>query len=184
MTKVFVGGSRHAARLDAQVLSRLDNIMDKGFPVVIGDASGADKAVQIHFHRSRYRNVEVFCSNGVCRNNVGDWPTRNIPVTGQARGVQFFSAKDRAMAEEATIGFMVWDGKSVGTMLNVLRLVDLHKQSVVYVIPEKVFLTIKDTADWDIFLNGRDLALRQKIGQRAMHEAEPKSRRAQPALLA
>jgi hypothetical protein len=41
------------------------------------------------------------------------------------------------MAQEATVGFMLWDGESRGTLLNVLRLVAQEKPVVVYVAPER-----------------------------------------------
>ena len=44
--KVFVGGSRHVSRLNERVRERLDKIIQKRLPILIGDASGADKAVQ------------------------------------------------------------------------------------------------------------------------------------------
>jgi len=46
---VFIGGSRDVSRLDAAVKGRLLRIVEKRLPVVIGDASGADKAVQRYF---------------------------------------------------------------------------------------------------------------------------------------
>jgi hypothetical protein len=40
MTKVFIGGSRGVSQLNAEVRQRLDTILSKGFPIVIGDANG------------------------------------------------------------------------------------------------------------------------------------------------
>ena len=45
VTKVFIGGSREVLQLPATVCERLDRIIGKALPVVIGDAHGADKAV-------------------------------------------------------------------------------------------------------------------------------------------
>ena len=174
MTKVFVGGSRHASRLSAPVRERLDNIIEKGFPIVIGDANGADKAVQPYLHDKRYLNVEVFCSDGVCRNNIGGWRTRAVPAETRERNVHFYSAKDRVMAQEATVGLMVWDGKSVGTLLNAYRLLNLKKKVVIYSVPEKRFLELRSGAEWDDFIAGRDTSLRRKVEQRAKVEAAEK----------
>ena len=41
MTRVFIGGSRHITRLEADVRRRLDRIVEKGLLVVIGDANAA-----------------------------------------------------------------------------------------------------------------------------------------------
>jgi adenine-specific DNA-methyltransferase len=85
--------------------------------VVIGDANGADKAIQQYLHSRGYRNVEVFCSDGECRNNVGEWTVRAVAVATPERDFRFYSAKDQEMAEAATVGFMIWDGKSIGTLV-------------------------------------------------------------------
>lgn len=46
MTKVFIAGSRQLSRLNAEVKRRIDTMIEKGFTVLVGDANGADKAVQ------------------------------------------------------------------------------------------------------------------------------------------
>jgi len=76
MTCVFVAGSRDVSRLNAQVKERLDNIVKQNLTVLVGDANGADKAVQRYLAQCGYREVVVYCME-VCRNNVGDWPTRS-----------------------------------------------------------------------------------------------------------
>ncbi len=78
MTKVFIGGSRRISRLNVAVRRRIDNIIEKGLPVLIGDANGADKAVQAYLHEKRYGPVEVFCSDETPRNNLGRWPIRRV----------------------------------------------------------------------------------------------------------
>lgn len=183
MTKVFIGGSRHASRLSAQVRKRLDSIIERGFPVVIGDANGADRAVQQYLYSKHYPNVEVFCSANVCRNNVGGWQTRNIPTETRERNAYFYSAKDRVMAQEATVGLMIWDGKSVGTLLNAFRLLSLQKKVVIYSVPERRFLEMRSGAEWDNFIASRDLALRRKVEERAKFERSPKTEPYQTSFL-
>ena len=75
--KVFIGGSRAVSRLSAVIRDRLDDVMKKGCTVLIGDANGADKAVQQYFADRHYQNVVVFCMEN-CRNNMGQWPTRGV----------------------------------------------------------------------------------------------------------
>jgi hypothetical protein len=179
MTKVFVGGSRHTTRLNAQVQKRLDNIVEKEFPVVVGDANGADKTVQQYFDARNYRNVVVFCSGATCRNNIGNWQTRNIMAETRERDAQFYSEKDRAMAQEATIGLMLWDGRSVGTLLNAFRLLRQRKPVVIYVVPERRFLELKNDGEWDRFALKFDFELKRKFQQRA--KSEP-IRTSQPSL--
>ena len=179
MTTVFIGGSRRASRLNAHVQRRLDTIIEREFPIIVGDANGADKAVQQYLHGRGYRNVEVFCSGETCRNNVGDWPTRNIPVANRKRDAQFYSAKDRAMAQEATVGLMLWDGKSVGTLLNLFRLLRLNKKAVTYNVPEKKFQEFRNQVEWENFLRNQDTGLRRKIEQRTELEIAQESKQFQ-----
>ena len=47
------------------------------------------------------------------------------------------------MAAEATVGLMLWDGESHGTLMNVVRLSTAGKPVVVYVQPRKSFLEIR-----------------------------------------
>jgi hypothetical protein len=111
MNSVFVGGSRHVSRLPSEFRQRLDNLADAHHRILVGDANGADKAVQQYFAERHYSDVTVFCSGDGCRNNVGNWKTRTIAPPDGARGFQFHAAKDREMAREAEFGLMVWDGK-------------------------------------------------------------------------
>ncbi|MGH6893664.1 MAG: hypothetical protein ACREEP_15555, partial [Dongiaceae bacterium] len=86
-------------------------------------------------------------------------------------GVQFYSAKDRAMAEEATVGLMIWDGRSVGTLLNAFRLLGMGKKVVIYLVAERRFLELRSGAEWDRFILSRDTDLRHRVEQRARVEA-------------
>ena len=147
MTKVFIGGSRRLTRLGPDVRRRLDRIMDKGLAVLIGDANGADKAVQRYLKSRDYQNVEVFCTNGVCRNNLGEWPSRPVQASPGAKGFDFYAAKDICMAEEGSVGFMLWDGESKGTLANILRLVDQGKKVVLYIGPTRQFATLRSRSD-------------------------------------
>jgi hypothetical protein len=172
MTKVFIGGSRHVSRLPAAVCGRLDRIIDKALPVVIGDANGADKAVQTYLSTHDYRNVEIFCAGSTARNNVGGWHLRKISADARRGTLHFYTEKDRAMTDEATVGLMVWDGKSAGTLLNVLRLLNQRKKVVLYVAPAKQFRELKGLRQWDEFIVTCADDLREKVQQRAAAEAD------------
>jgi hypothetical protein len=104
MTKVFIGGSRRVTRLNADVQRRIDKIIEQGFSILVGDANGADKAVQTYLRSRRYHKVDVFCTAGNCRNNVGDWPIRTAPAPAGSRGFDYYAVKDDRMAEEASVG--------------------------------------------------------------------------------
>ena len=127
MSKVFIGGSRRVTRLSPEVALKLDRMIAKKVSILVGDAAGADKSVQQYLHARSYRGVEVFCSGDECRNNVGNWPLRRVAVESRKRDFDFYAAKDQLMAHEADSGLMIWDGKSVGTLLNVWRLLENQK---------------------------------------------------------
>lgn len=180
MSTVFVGGSRQVSRLPSQVKERLDNVRSRGFRIILGDANGADKAVQKYLAENAYAEVTVFCSGTRCRNNLGKWPARHIEAPKSAKGFQFYAAKDRVMAQEADFGLMVWDGKSPGTALNVLRLLRAGRKAVLFNVPARRAATFKAVADWEAFLAQADDALRLGLRDRATDEewhapAEPAS---------
>jgi adenine-specific DNA-methyltransferase len=133
VTKVSIGGSRRITRLDAEVRRRLDRIIERRRPVVVGDANGADKAVQRYLSGRKFGTVEVFSAGATPRNNVGKWPVCVIRPRHDRKDFDYYAAKDRAMAAAATVGLMLWDGQSRGTLMNVLRLADQRKAVVVYV---------------------------------------------------
>ena len=143
MTKVFIAGSRQTTRLPAEVKLRVDTMIDKGFHILVGDANGADKAVQTYLAEKAYPHVFVHCMERHCRNNVGHWPTHEVAAPKGARCFDFYSAKDRVMADAAEYGLMLWDGKSKGTINNVVNLSREGKPVVVYIAPKKQFITVK-----------------------------------------
>lgn len=148
-TRVFVAGSRAVAQVPAPVRLRLENIIERGHVVLVGDANGADKAVQKFLNDREYRNVIVFCTGETCRNNIGRWPLRRIDSSGARKGTRgFYTAKDRAMTEEASVGLMLWDGESIGTLANVFRMLQQEKAVVVFRLDTNVFLDLKRLSDW------------------------------------
>lgn len=162
MKKVFLSGSRRLTRLPVEVCQRLDEMIRRELTILVGDANGADKAVQTYFADRQYPNVTVHCSGGDCRNNVGRWPVRVIHAPHRARDFAFFTAKDAAMAEEADVGLALWDGQSTGTLVNVARLVARGKPAVVYIAPTRTFSTLKTPDDLVNLLATADADVRSR----------------------
>ncbi|HTU32515.1 MAG TPA: hypothetical protein VMF66_01790 [Candidatus Acidoferrum sp.] len=122
--------------------------MNQGFTVIVGDANGADRAVQEYLSGKQSADVIVFCMEDSCRNNIGDWPTRMIEATDPGRkDFHYYSTKDRAMAAEADYALMLWDGESRGTLRNIEDLVERGKPVVVYISPQKSFSTLRSKND-------------------------------------
>ncbi len=147
MNKVFFGGSRKMGRLSQAVKEHADNIIAKGYRILLGDANGADKAMQKYLAEKKYRNVLVFCMGDVCRNNLGRWETRNIHSKRPRKDFNYYIIKDVLMSEEADYGFMLWDGKSKGTLNNILNLSEQKKKVLVYFTPTKSFYTVEGKQD-------------------------------------
>ena len=146
-TNVFVAGSRRISRLPMEVQRRIDAMIASGFQILVGDAAGADKAVQRYLADKTYRNVIVHCMENRCRHNIGQWPSRRVPAPRGVRGFDYYSIKDRVMADAAEYGLMLWDGKSKGTINNVVNLSRRHRPVVVYVAPMKSFETVRSLDD-------------------------------------
>lgn len=141
--KVFIAGPRAVSSLDAVVKARLSTIMSKELTILVGDANGIDKAVQTYLNKNQYKNVIVYACNGITRNNIGFWPIKNIPVEKGISGFDFYSRKDAQMAADADCGFMIWNGKSKGTLNDIIALAKAGKMSLVYLTPRKEFHYIK-----------------------------------------
>jgi hypothetical protein len=142
MTTLFIGGSRAVSRLNGIISEKLDDLIQRNCRILVGDANGADKAVQQHLATRGYREVVVYCMDN-CRNNLGNWPTNQVRRPGARKDFAYYAAKDLAMAQDAKCGVMLWDGKSKGTLNNIQELTKAGKKTLVYFAPEKTFHKIE-----------------------------------------
>lgn len=166
MTTVFLGGSRAVSKLNTAIRTQLQNLINKNCRILIGDANGADKAMQKYFADEGYDFVTVFCM-GHARNNIGHWQTRTLSSERKNKDAEYFATKDRAMAREAKCGLMLWDGASRGTLKNICELLQSGKPAMVYFGPQKKFCKLTDIKDLRPLLSECDpraLASLQKIG--------------------
>ncbi len=76
-----------------------------------------------------------------------------------------YASKDEQIAKDADVGFMIWDGKSFGTLANAFRLIDHGKKVVVVVTSEETFVTIRSQGDWNRFAADCDPDLRARIAK-------------------
>lgn len=172
MTNLFIGGSRRITRLNAEIRQYLDDAIEGGYSIIIGDANGADKAVQHYLLDRGYDNVELFCVEGKCRNNAGGWKVRDVSVDGSKKGFDYYSAKDKEMALEATQGFMLWDGESRGTLTQIYRLLIQEKVADVYIVPNSEFITVKGKVDWERLISNCSEDMRQKTEKYVRSESK------------
>lgn len=149
MTTVFIAGSITIKKLDDLVKDRIANILDAGHKIIVGDADGADKAVQDHLALDGRARVTIYCSGEHPRNNSGLWPVEKIDTDAKAGTRAFFTAKDIKMAQIADFGLMLWDSKSTGTLSNVIELTGRGKKSLVYISKAKEFCSIGSASHID-----------------------------------
>lgn len=157
MKTVFIGGSRKLSRLNEQIRLKLAEITERRLHVLVGDANGADRAVQTQLRDWGYRDVTVFFVGAAPRNNEGAWPTERVAPPRSARGADYYGAKDIVMAQNAEAGLMLWDGESKGTLANVRNLVRENKPVAVYVSKQRRFKNVLSEAEL------RDLSSHERL---------------------
>ena len=167
MKTIFLSGSRHITKLSESVRQRISNMIQHGFDLVIGDADGADRAMQDYLAERAYPNVTVFFAGARCRNNAGQWHTLAIPVDRGLSGREVHVQKDKAMAKRADYGLVLWNGKSAGSIANVFELLRGGKRSVVYYAPEQQFHNIATIDDADRLLAKCDAGTLASIRKKA-----------------
>jgi hypothetical protein len=126
--KVFISGSISISNLPSSAIRKIDNIIDKNFTIVIGDAKGIDLQVQKYLLKKKYNNVIVYYAGTKIRNNVGSWNTNNIQNENNKKGRELYTLKDIAMAKDSDYGLMIWDGESKGTLNNILSMKNENKR--------------------------------------------------------
>lgn len=156
MKTVFLSGSRKISRINELIRNRLDSIVANELSIIVGDANGADKAMQSHLAGREYGYVTVFCAGTRCRNNIGEWSTENVLVDPKLSGREFYAQKDKEMARKADFGLILWDGKSPGSVANMLELLKAGKKMAVYFSPEKSFCTLCNPEDLNMLLDKCD----------------------------
>jgi len=155
---VFVSGSLSIRHLPLCVKERLCVIVDHELPVVIGDAPGADAAVQRFLADCGVHDVTIFCSGPTPRHNIGKWPIRQIQ-SDAARGTRAsHMAKDRAMSSLAGTGFVISDGVSQGSHANIRCLCERGRYVDVYLASEGRFVTLSNDTERTAFLTSPTLA--------------------------
>jgi hypothetical protein len=137
--------------LNLVIRGRIDDLVNRRCTILIGDANGADKAVQQYLADRNYDRVTVYCMEK-CRNNIGHWPIRNVEPPRNSRGFAYYAAKDLVMSQEAKCGLMLWDGKSKGTLNNMLNLIGAEKRTLIYFAPEGDFHLVATEADLQALL--------------------------------
>ena len=163
---VFIAGSIAISRLQPAVCERIASVVERDMAVIVGDADGADTAIQRVLADHEARSVTVYCSGDEPRNNVGGWPVENIYPDAPPGTRRWFTAKDVAMAEAADYGLMIWDSRSTGTLSNVIELLGQDKTSVVFVNKNKEFVKDADIDSLERLVDMMSATAREKAEQK------------------
>lgn len=150
---IFIAGPREITSLDENIVQKLNCIINRNYSVLIGDAKGIDSKVQQFLADNNYKNVCVYASNGLARNNYGDWKIENIKVNSNVKNFEFYVAKDLEMVKKADYGFMIWNGKSKGTFNNIIHLLEQDKEVLLYYTSTKKFYNFKNLEEFKKFTN-------------------------------
>ena len=133
---VLLAGSLTLRSLPISLETELEVLIASNSEFLVGDAHGADLLLQEFLKRKAVRSVTVFYSNAI-RNNAGSWVSNFVESNLKSRGKDSHAAKDREMCRLASAGLVVWDGRSAGTLANVIDLVEQGKSVKIFYTDQK-----------------------------------------------
>lgn len=149
--KIFIGGSKTAKINTGIIVDKLKNVIRNEAEFMIGDCCGADTAMQNFLAGMKYSRVTVFTAHQKAKYNAGYWQEFMVDSTTE-KSFYAHRKKDATMAEAADAGFMIWDGKSKGTFLNIIDLLGYGKPVEVYFTETQNFVTLHTAKELsDIF---------------------------------
>lgn len=104
---VFMSGK---VQVDGEILddlhegvkNEIDKVVKSNAKIIVGDAPGADTAIQKYLANLGYKNVKVYTADPEVRNNVGKWEVEKIGADGLTDDRDIRLQKDIAMTKAAT----------------------------------------------------------------------------------
>lgn len=133
---VFVSGKvKFDEPLPETMRKELDLVIESGARVVIGDAPGADTRCQDYLSKRGYKNVEVYTTDPVARNNVGNWKEVKIKSNPHTEERVVRAQKDIAMSMRATKAIAISssdDRPGSATAMNIARMLGAGKDVQFY----------------------------------------------------
>lgn len=156
--KVFISGSKETARyyrvrLPYPIREKLDKYMEDETEIITGDCMGIDTDVQKYLNDNGYRNVTVYVAgrNRPSRHNEGKWEEKHFDAS-YFNGYSMRVEKDIHLAEDADVGFAVWDEESKGTFVNLVCLLAQGKTCEVFSLKQQKWLEIKTISDLEAYV--------------------------------
>lgn len=154
MPVVFISGSRVIPFIPEEALSRVDHMISGCMDIVVGDSEkGVDARIAAYLFERQYDCVSVYTTRNEprIRNLLPTWSTvsvsSHVPPKRNAQGEisnrrSIETEKDRAMADAAEFGLVVWQSEyknrfgkvsvSKGSLRNMHQLLSAGKPVVLY----------------------------------------------------
>jgi len=155
MTVVFISGSRTIPHLPPEAQERIDNMVDNGLRIVVGDSErGVDSKVASYLFARRYSNVAIYSihSTSRIRRLLPEWSlqliTPDVPARQDKNGNitnrrKLETYKDRAMCDVCNFGLVIWQDTytnprfgqtsvSAGSLRNTVQLLLAGKPVTMY----------------------------------------------------
>ena len=148
-------GSRSIPYLLAEVQARIDNMIDRGLHIVVGDSEkGVDSRIVSYLYERRYPNVSIYSIHSTCRIRqlLPSWSVEKIhpdnPVKTDKDGHvtnrrMLETSKDRAMCRLCDVALVIWQDTyfnsrfgqrsiSTGSLRNMIQLLNNGKPVTMY----------------------------------------------------
>jgi hypothetical protein len=123
--KLLLMGSKafRAKSLPVEVLSRIDEAIERNMTIIVGEALGACRLCQDYLKSKGYRNVVVGYARSM-RYNVGNWKTMQYGTNLKER--------ERGMIEDCDSAVVIWVDNSGVIAENLELLKNLGKSTFLY----------------------------------------------------
>jgi adenine-specific DNA-methyltransferase len=131
--KIFISGSKSISKLPELAKAFIDQFIENGDEILIGDCYGVDAVVQKYLEAKEFNNTTIYCSGITPRNNFVSAATIHscAEAAKGLTGSAFHYVKDIQMANDCDQALMIWDGISKGTAENLKRIKEMGKPFVV-----------------------------------------------------
>jgi hypothetical protein len=142
-SRVFLGGSKVITELTDDEKRVIDEYIDRGCHILVGDCRGVDTEIQRYLAERGYKRVSIYATDGIARNNIGNFKVINCPSGRTPEGrkhkdYSYYHLKDSRMLTLCDEILMFWDGKSRGSYDNLIDGIAQHKTTKAVLRPFKV----------------------------------------------
>jgi hypothetical protein len=140
--RVFLGGSKSITELTDEEKSVIDEYIENGCHILVGDCRGVDTEIQRYLAECEYKRVSIYATDGIAGNNIGNFKVINCPSGRTPEGrkhkdYSYYHLKDSRMLTLCDEILMFWDGKSRGSYDNLIDGIAKNKTTKAVLRPFK-----------------------------------------------